>query len=60
MGTEPYQGWQGDAGGRADELNHRAIADVPFPQGELASGAVLISFAGRKEAESPSQAAASS
>lgn len=47
-----YQGRQGDAGGRADQLHHGAVADVPFPQGELAPGAALVGWPGR-EAESP-------
>lgn len=41
-GMEAYQGWQGDASGSADQLDHGAVADVPFPQGKLAPGAVLI------------------
>lgn len=52
-GMEAYQGRQGDAGGRADQLDHGAVADIPFPQGELAPGAVLIGLPGRKEAKSP-------
>lgn len=56
-GTEAYQGRQGDAGGRADQLDHGAIADIPFPQRELAPGAALISLPGRREAESLPRAA---
>lgn len=51
-GDGAYQGRQGDAGGRADQLDHGAVADVPFPQGELAPGAALVGCSGR-EAESP-------
>lgn len=52
-----YQGRQGDAGGCADQLDHGAVADVPFPQGELAPGAALVGWPGRREAESPPRAA---
>lgn len=51
-GMGAYQGGQGDAGGRADQLDHGSVADVPFPQGELAVGAGLVSLQGRREAES--------
>lgn len=49
---EAYQGRQGDAGGCADELDHGAVADIPFPQRELAPRAVLIGLPGKREAES--------
>lgn len=52
-GDGAYQGRQGDAGGRADQLDHGAVADVPFPQGELAPAAALVGWTGGREAESP-------
>lgn len=55
-GMEAYQGRQGDAGGCADQLDHGAVADIPFPQGELAPCAALIGLQGRRKAESPPQA----
>lgn len=57
VGMAAYQGRQGDAGGRADELDHGAIVDIPFPRGELAPSAALISLVGRREAESPPRVA---
>lgn len=57
IGMEAYQGGQGDAGGCADELDHGAVADVPFLQGELAPGAVLIGLPGKRQPESPPGAA---
>lgn len=50
-GVEAYQGRQGDAGGRADQLDHGAVADIPLSQGELAPGAALVGLWRRRKAE---------